>query len=94
MLQLLNMSGRTFNAIVKIYPSFSISSYDSRDRPHAVSLGNEAKAGDHRSFGEGGNLCRRQLFHLTLGKVTSKITTMVCELGPHNCINDLQMCVV
>lgn len=66
-------------SFIMMYPRFGISSYDSCDRPHAVSFGNEAKAGDDGGFGEGCHLSWGQLLHLTLGEVTSKITKMVCE---------------
>lgn len=70
-----------------MYPRFGICSYDSCDRPHAISLGNEAKAGDDSGLGEGCHLFRSQLLHLTLGKVTPKSQEWFCEHVPAQCIN-------
>lgn len=59
-------------SLIKMYPCFGICTDDSCDRPHAISLGNEAKTGYDCGFGEGRHLSRSQLLHLTLGEVTSK----------------------
>lgn len=55
-----------------MYPCFGVCAHHSCDRPHAVSLGDEAKAGYDRGFGEGRHLFWGQLDHLTLREMTSK----------------------
>lgn len=63
---------KNFNVVIKTYPCFGVCSYDSCDWPHAISLGNEAKAGDDGGLGEGRHLSWSQLLHLPLGEVTSE----------------------
>lgn len=70
----------------KMYPCFGICSYDSCDGPHAISLGNEAKAGDDGGFGEGCHLSRSQLLHLTLGEVTSESQKLLVSFSEHDCL--------
>lgn len=67
-----NSSTRGRECESKTYPRFGICTHDSRDGPHAVCFGDEAKAGYDRRFGKGGHFLWRQLHHLTFGNVASE----------------------
>lgn len=77
--------------LTKMYPRLGICSYDSCDRPHAITLGNEAKARDDGGFREGRHLSRSQLLHLTLGEMTSKSQKQLVSMTVQ--VQDIAVCL-